>query len=401
MSLYEIVLFFIYTIILILSILLVADVIRRVYKKRYYLKKDSYKREILCILSELVTSNDFSKINELSSYKPRKTYQLEAFWEVLEYIESKYRINQQLKETITLSLDLRDSLMIKLKSKNPIERGVAFRLVAVLNIQDLANTLFESLEYEKDVKVLLAGFIDLMSIIPQDMIEKLLRLLFLKYNQGLLSSRAVSLVISGILESFGEKVSNILFSQIQNLNNSELVIAILDGIYYGGYFDEYIYNIAVSNLNVENPEIISRSLKILSNMGVKLEVNILEKVISYLYHDKWFIRLSSLKVLENVISRSQTSTEIINKLIPLLSDQHAIIRQATAEILIKLPKEIFIDLLPKVFALSDQYAIDALVEAVSRSDKVGDFIPLILSYITENNQLIDKLGFRYHLTSGV
>ncbi|WP_083200187.1 HEAT repeat domain-containing protein, partial [Thermodesulfovibrio sp. N1] len=335
--------------------LIVYDFTKRFLTQIKYKKLDLAREYFRKILSESAKSS-FSDLEELKvKLKVLSPLKKQALLEVItDFTEkSPYKILLLAKD-----LGLIEEYERKLSSSKSYNRGEALKILSSLNAKKSLEKMFETIKKENDPEVAFAGFLSCCKLLDNIHFKTFLTLLYEKQRQGVLNLRSLSLIITDFINRFKEQASFAIYDFLKEQSYSvSFRMTLLDGLYYAKYLDETLLMVAKDHLAFEEPEILAKALKLLSKSERFDKEVSLDDILPFLKHPSWFVRLSTLKVLEKTIK-----TEIVKYVTPLLEDENALIRKEAARVLFKLPEEAIIERLPNLLEIKDSYGRDAVVE---------------------------------------
>lgn len=346
--------------------LIIYDISRRIIKNLKYKKVDFYRSKYLKELAEKFNSStNIDQFVDFYKFHP-SSLRGQALHDVL------IKLSNNFEEEVKLffkKLGYQEYHEKAIFSKNSNKRGTAFKILGDLKIKESSTKIIDTIKNEKNENILLTAFMSLVKIISEYQIEEFLKLLINKSENKFLSNKSVSLIMLSLLERFNKLAINVLKRELSSDKISDITKSIfLESLYYIDYVDDTLKNIAIENLSSENPELIAKSLKIISKLKISEDDVDFNKILYFLNHSIWYIRLMAIKAIKNVFNE-----KLIDKIIPLLSDNEWPVRLESVNVLFSLPVNMVIKKLPEWLDIKDNFARDTLVEFILKHNWMDKF----------------------------
>lgn len=363
----DILIFVIYVILLISFFLLITDFLRRIKNKFYYTRKDHLKEKYGNLVREYLVNRDEKLLEEILRNLPEKRINREALIEVLiQYIE----FDKEAIKQIFNNAGLKNFYINKLKSNIALERGEAYKILGYFECKEELELLLERVEKESDPEVLFVGLVSLAKLIDRRYLERFLEILEKKTKEKKLNIRSIEIIINEVSRKFIDDLCKIVISRYLRgdlRSNEKLVYGILDGLYFSPLSSILFKNLSYEIFEkTDNPELIARALKLLLKISDHITDSDEERLIGYLSHPEWIVRLHTIRLLKN-----RDVEKYIQKIIPLLSDRNYLVRKETAEIIANflISKNLMISELIKT---EDRYAYEILIDILVRKAILED-----------------------------
>lgn len=346
--------------------LIIYDISRRIIKNLKYKKLDFYRSKYLKELTEKFNSStNIDQFVDFYKFHP-SSLRGQALQDVL------IKLSNNFEEEVKLffkKLGYQEYHEKAILSKNSNKRGTAFKILGDLKIKESSTKIIDTIKNEKNENILLIAFMSLVKIISEYQIEEFLKLLINKSENKFLSHKSVSLIMLSLLERFNKLAINVLKRELSCDKISDITKStFLESLYYIDYVDDTLKNIAIENLSSENPELIAKSLKIISKLKISEDDADFNKILYFLNHSIWYIRLMAIKAIKNGFNE-----KLIDKIIPLLSDNEWPVRLEVVNVLFSLPVNMVIKKLPEWLDIKDNFARDTLVEFILKHNWMDKF----------------------------
>ncbi len=351
-------------------LLIIYDIGRRLIKNFKYKKLDFYRSIYLKELAEKFnSSSDIDQFVNFYKFHPT-SLRGQALQEVL--IKLSHNFEEEVK-LFFKKLGYQEYHEKAIFSKNSIKRGIAFKILGDLKIQDSSIKIINTIKNEKNENILLTACMSLVKIISEYQIEEFLKILINKSENNFLSYKSVSLIMLSLLERFNKSAINVLKRELSSDKINDTTKSIfLESLYYIDYEDDTLKDIAIKNLSSDNPELIAKSLKIISKLKISEDDVDFSKILYFLNHPLWYIRLMAIKALKNVFNE-----KLIDKMVPLLSDNEWPVRLEAVNVLFSLPINIVIKKIPEWLDIKDNFARDTIVEFILKHNWTDKFNHMI------------------------
>lgn len=348
----------IYSILFLSFFLLALDALRRIRNKIYYIKKDRLKHGFMELLRNFSESKKLEWLEPIFRKPPISKIERQALFEALLHTSG---LSAQEILHLSKKTGLKEYYVAKLKSKRAFERGESYKKLAFLGSAEDVHIIFESLKEEKDPEVNFVGLMSLAKLLESEDLRPFLDLLETKFRKSLLNMRSVAIIINEVGARFGEIFVNIIIEYIFKEDKDDYFIsAILDGLYFSPIKTPLFKDLSEYLLKVKhNPEIVARALKLLSKIPDYLTSLHPEKIIPYLQHEEWIVRLQALRVCKYIIS-----IEFLDKLVPLLSDKNYLVRREAAQIIVLRLIDESPQKISDLFKMTDRFAVESLFEVM-------------------------------------
>lgn len=366
----------IYAIFSVSFLLLLFDALRRIRNKAYYHKKDRLKEKYIEILNNFVRNKNWELVEDLFRKLPIGRIEREAFLEALLKTQGleKEEIHYLAERT-----GLKNYYLNKLKSKRSLDRGEAYKILAYLGTPENYQIVYEAVKEEKDPELIFVGLLCLSKLIRVEDLKPFITLLESLFNSGYINMRTITICLTEVLLKFSDSSLDVIIDVVLDKHkNDNFVSAILDSLYFSPLKSPKFLYLADFLLETkENPEILSRAIKLLSKIPEYLNLLNSEKIFNLLKHNEWIVRLHTIRVCKYI-----ASLEVLEKLTPLLSDENYFVRKETARIVVDLLIDTAPHKLSELLKMSDRFAIESLFEVMVREYSLKKD-PKYLSFLRE------------------
>ncbi len=347
---------------LILLFFLIA-VFRRIRGARRYRELDRIRAYYLPILQESFKKGDIlSIINDLIS-EPG-SIKFKAIEELL--FKLKERFPEPAKELL-IRLGYVSFYENMLSDKNRINKATAIDRLGIIGLETSADRLSQMLRSD-DREIISVTVRALSNIGTLEALALILDHLPGLFERWLITRKAVETA----LLKFGDKGTPLLIQYGKTISNPKIIAIILDTLSHLN--NNQAIGLAMDNINHPDPEVRTKSLKIIERFSDLLNGKDLEKILSLSKDPAWFVRLHVAKILGKVNSKK----DVIDYLGKLIMDENWQVRNAAASALSK-KTEAGLDLILKILKGKDHYAIESLCEEIEKTELCRVLIYNLLS----------------------
>lgn len=345
------------------SLLIVFSSLRRIINKIKYKRLDKYREYFRKRIAKIIEL-DRNFLIFKNSFSPN-SLKWRAFEEVLlEYIEeAEYR--EKIREI--LSVFGYPAYYEKLLSSKKVHQKVLAidrlgRFSETKTIEKILNLLVD-----ENNEISTASIIALSRIGSPEALSGILKRLAEILEKNSVSTK----VVVAALSFFGEGGSRMLINYAKNISNPKILSVIMKSLANIG--SEQALDIALKNLEHEEPEIRVKALKILASI-TDLDINEkeTEKIIKLFSDPVWFVRLYAIKLIQKL-----KKLEFINQLGLLLFDEKWQVRSAAATALASFG-DYSLDVFLNALRHDDRYVRETIFEEIEKSGYTKKLIDNII-----------------------
>lgn len=362
-------------------LLLIVSVVRRVKNSILYRKMDEFKSYYRDQIYNIIKSKNI-EITSVEKISLRgNSSRGKAFVETL--IEL-YNLDPNRINEIARMYEVDKYFINKLKSHSSGSRLEAVKVLTSLGFVNNFKEIIYTLQKEENSGILYRMLFYLTkNLLDLDKIEEVIRIIFDKYKDNKLSFREVSVLLSNIISKL---YINEIGRLIELLSNDEyMLMALLDALFSSDKENIPIDSI-LNLLNRNNPEILARALRVIARFKDKNLEKGYNLVQAFLNHPVWYVRLNAVKALESF--RCNRST--VKKIAELIYDDNWQVRSVSADMLVRCMAGNF-DIMLAILESKDEYAKQALAEAISKANAGVKFLEVLSKCGTEDLLYITKL----------
>ncbi len=362
-------------------LLLIVSVVRRIKNSILYRKMDEFKSYYRDQIYNIIKSKNI-EITSVEKISLRgNSLRGKAFVETL--IEL-YNLDPNRINEIARMYEVDKYFINKLKSHSSGSRLEAVKVLTNLGFVNNFKEIIYTLQKEENSGILYRMLFYLTkNLLDLDKIEEVIRIIFDKYKDNKLSFREVSVLLSNIISKL---YINEIGRLIELLSNDEyMLMALLDALFSSDKENIPIDSI-LNLLNRNNPEILARALRVIARFKDKNLEKGYNLVQAFLNHPVWYVRLNAVKALESF--RCNRST--VKKIAELIYDDNWQVRSVSADMLVRCMAGNF-DIMLAILESKDEYAKQALAEAISKANAGVKFLEVLSKCGTEDLLYITKL----------